>query len=386
MQQGDIIRGTVWIAAAGVGAGLALAGAALSGHLDGATTIQQIASPSPPQTGGTTSSTTGSGNLSVEEIYRLDAPGVVQINNSAGKPSTRLGSQALGSGFVIDKAGHIVTSNRVISGAPGLRVSFSGRDELDATLVGQDPSTDVAVLQVAAHSRSFSPLPLGDSDQVEVGDPVVAIGNTLSLDRTATVGIVSAIQHGIDSTSSSTASHAIQTDAAINHGNSGGPLINAHGQVIGVSSQLGMRVASTDGEGIGFAIPIDTVKTVVAQLLATGKVQHAFLGIGVEPVSTALARAFALPCNYGLIVQNVTPGTGAARAGLHAGRTSVLVAGESYLIGGDIIVAANGTPITSESQLRDVIETMKPGDRLALRVWRGDKEKTVHVKLGQPPG
>ena len=383
MQQGDIIRGGVWVAAAGVGAGLALAGAALTGHLDASTTIQQISSGS-PQSGGTTPST-GSGDLSVEQIYRLDSPGVVQIDNSGGRRSTSLTGEALGSGFVIDKAGHIVTSNRVISGAPGLRVSFSGTHPLDARLVGQDPATDVAVLQVAAHSRSFSPLPLGDSDQVQVGDPVVAIGNTLSLDRTATVGIVSAVQHGIDSASSS-AAHTIQTEAAINRENSGGPLINARGQVIGLSSQLGTRVTGSAGDGIGFAIPIDTVKTVVAQLLATGKVQHAFLGIDVQPVDTALARAFALPCDYGLMVQAVTHGTGAARAGLEAGRTSVLVAGESYLIGGDIIVAANGTPVTSESQLRDVIETMKPGDGLALRIWRGDKERTVHVKLGQPPG
>ncbi len=383
MQQADIIRGSVWIAAAGVGAGLALAGAALTGHLDGSTTIQQIASPQPP-TGGTTP-TAHTGNLSVEQIYRLDAPGVVQIDDSTGNPSPPLQRRSLGSGFVIDKAGHIVTSNRVISGAPGLRVSFSGSDQFAATLVGQDPTSGVAVLQVAAHSRSFSPLPLGDSDEVQVGDSVVAIGNTLSLDRTATVGIVSSVQHGIDSTSSS-ASHAIQTDAAINHGNSGGPLINSRGQVIGVSSQLGTRVASSGGEGIGFAIPIDTVKTVVAQLLATGEVQHPFLGIDAQPVNAALARAFALPCDYGLMVQNVTPGTGAARAGLRPGRTSVLVAGESYVIGGDIIVAANGTPVTSESQLRDVLETMKPGDKLALRIWRGDKEKTVHVKLGRTPG
>ncbi len=246
MQQGDIIRGSVWIAAAGVGAGLALVGAALTGHLDGSTTIQQIASPVPPP-GGTTP-TAGNGNLSVEQIYRLDAPGVVQIDDSTGKSSPPLQRESLGSGFVIDKAGHIVTSNRVISGAPGLRVSFSGSDQLAATLVGQDPTSGVAVLQVAAHSRSFSPLPLGDSDEVQVGDPVVAIGNTLSLDRTATVGIVSSVQHGIDSTSSSV-SHAIQTDAAINHGNSGGPLINSRGQVIGVSSQLGTRVASSGGDG-----------------------------------------------------------------------------------------------------------------------------------------
>ncbi len=380
MQQGDLIRTGVWIAAAGVGAGLALAGAALTGHLDNSTTIEQIAS-GPPSGAGAPS--TPKGNLSVEQIYRLDSPGVVQINGLAGRaPAAR--RQALGSGFVIDKAGHIVTSNRVISGSPGLKVSFSGNDELDATLVGQDPSTDVAVLQVDAHSRSFSPLPLGDSDLVQVGDPVVAIGNTLSLDRTATVGIVSAVQRGVDSTRS--VSHAIQTDAAINHGNSGGPLINSRGQVIGVSSQLGTRVAASGAAGIGFAIPIDTVKTVVAQLLATGKVQHAFLGIDAAAVSTSLARAYALPCNYGLIVQHVTRGTGAARAGLRAGRTGVVVAGESYLIGGDIIVAANGTPVTSVAQLRDVIETMKPGEKLALQLWRGDTKKTVHVKLGQPPG
>ena len=381
MQQGDLIRTSVWIAAAGVGAGLALAGAALTGHLDNSTTIEQIAS-GPPTGAGAPS--TPKGNLSVEQIYRLDSPGVVQINGLAGSPPAAR-RQALGSGFVIDKAGHIVTSNRVISGAPGLKVSFSGNDELDATLVGQDPSTDVAVLQVDAHSRSFSPLPLGDSDLVQVGDPVVAIGNTLRLDRTATVGIVSAVQRGVDSTRSSV-SHAIQTDAAINNGNSGGPLINSRGQVIGVSSQLGARVADPGSAGIGFAIPIDTVKTVVAQLLATGKVQHAFLGIDAAPVSTSLARAYALPCNYGLIVQHVTSGTGAARAGLRAGRTAVVVAGESYLIGGDIIVAANGTPVTSVSQLRDVLETMKPGEKLALQLWRGDKKKTVHVKLGQPPG
>ena len=382
MQQGDFIRTTVWIAAAGVGAGLALAGAALTGHLDGSTTIEQIAS-SAPQSGSAAPSTP-KGNLSVEQIYRLDAPGVVQIDGLADPQAAR--SEALGSGFVIDKAGHIVTSNRVISGSPGLKVSFSGNTQLDATLIGQDPSTDVAVLQVDAHSRSFSPLPLGDSDLVQVGDPVVAIGNTLSLDRTATVGIVSAVQRGIDSTSPSAVSHAIQTDAAINHGNSGGPLINSRGQVIGVSSQLGTRVGGSGSAGIGFAIPIDTVKTVVAQLLATGKVQHPFLGIDAEPVNASLAHAYALPCNYGLLVQHVTPGTGAALAGLRAGRTSVVVAGESYLIGGDIIVAANGTPVTSVSQLREVLETMKPGEKLALQLWRGDKKKTVHVKLGHPPG
>jgi S1-C subfamily serine protease len=288
---------------------------------------------------------------------------------------------------VIDKAGHILTSDHVISGAHGVQVSFSGVDQLDATVVGKDPTTDVAVLQITAHSRSLSPLPLGDSDQVQVGDPVVAIGNSPSLMRTATVGIVSAVQHGIDQPSGSVA-HTIQTDAAINHGNSGGPLINTRGQVIGISAQLypDPAAAAAQAGGMGFAIPIDTVKSVVAQLLTTGKVQHAYLGIDAAPVTESLAKSFALPSDYGLIVQSVTPGSGADRAGLRAGTTAVAVAGESYRLGGDIIVAANGKPITDQAQLRNVIQAMKPGQTLALKIWRGSSEKTVHVRLGRPPG
>src|SRR5262249_27325969 len=193
-----------------------------------------------------------------------DAPGVVRIS----------ANRSLGSGFVIDKAGHIITSNLVVSGATGLKISFSGADEVDASVVGHDPATDVAVLQVDAHSRSLSPLPLGDSDLVQVGDPVVAIGNSTSLDRTATVGIVSGVQHGIDTADPAADGHAIQIDAPVDHAGTGGPLINTLGQVIGVSSEAGPPGART-----GDAIPIDTVKSVVAQLLQTGTVHHAYLGL-----------------------------------------------------------------------------------------------------------
>jgi S1-C subfamily serine protease len=376
MQHRDVVRATAWVAAAGVGAGLALAGAALTGHLGASTTIQQIspasatAAPAPAPARG----------LSVQEIYRLDAPGVVQIRGSRGPSPAAVDQGGLGSGFVIDKAGHIVTSNNVISGAPNLHVRFSGTDDLEATVVGRDPSTDVAVLQVDAHSRSLSPLPLGDSDLVQVGDPVVAIGNTRYVDRTATVGVVSAVQHGVDAASLATADHAIETDASIDQGNSGGPLINSHGQVIGVSSKLGFP-----GVG-GFAIPIDTVKTVVAQLLETGTVQHVLLGVETAPVTRGLARSYALPCEYGLLVESVTGGSSAAHAGLRAGAISVVVAGESYRIGGDIIVGADGKPVTTESQLRNVLETKKPGDRLALQIWRGARKETIHVRLARPPG
>jgi S1-C subfamily serine protease len=375
MQQGDVIRVGSWVAVAGAGAGLALAGAAVTGRLGSSTNVEQI-TPSSAVVPTLAPSTRG---LTVQEIFRLDAPGVVRISDSSGA-AAHTTHHSLGSGFVIDKAGHIVTSNRVVSGARALKVSFSGADEVDASIVGHDPTTDVAVLQVDAHSRSLSPLPLGDSDLVQVGDPIVAIGNSRELDRTATVGIISGVQHGIDTADPDTGGHAIQTDAPVDDSGSGGPVINTLGQVIGVSSRVG-GVAS----GRGNAIPIDTVKSVVAQLLQTGTVRHVYLGLGAASVSRALARAYALPCDYGLMIQAVTPGSGAAAAGLRAGRTAVVVAGESYLIGGDIIIAADGKPVSSDTQLRNLVEAKRPGDTLALQIWRGDRKETVDVKLGRPP-
>jgi 2-alkenal reductase len=372
MQQADLIRAGAWAGAAAVGAGLALAGAGLTGHLGGTTTIPEIAAPG--ASGPSAPSPAAGSSLSVEQIYRLDSPGVVQITGGRAPRRT-----SLGSGFVIDKAGHIVTSSRVVSGSPSLHVHFTGSDGLAARVVGRDPATDVALLQVDAHSRSLSPLPLGDSDAVQVGDPVVAIGNSRSLDRTAAVGIVSSIQRGVDASSVTTEEHAIRTDAAVDGANAGGPLINGHGLVIGISSR------SSSGRG-GFAIPIDTVKAVVGQLLAHGSVQHAYLGIEAAPVSAGLARSFALPAAYGLLVEAVQKGTAGQRAGLLAGSTSVVVAGESYRIGGDIIVAVDGRPVTSVSALRNVLQEKRPGDTLALLLWRGKHEQTVHVKLGRPPG
>jgi len=381
MQEGDVIRVLAAFAVAGAGAGLALAGAAVTGQLGSHTTIERIAAtPSAPSGGA---GQVAARDLSVEQIYRLDAPGVVRITTSSN-PSRR----TAGSGFVIDKAGHIVTSNHVVQGAGGLKVSFSGNDELNATLVGNDPSTDVAVLQVTAHSRSLSPLPLGDSDDVQVGDPVVAIGNPPSLNRTATAGIVSGLQHTIDAaTGPMTVDQAIQTDATIDNGNSGGPLINVRGEVIGVNFSADSAGSTIQGTpGVGFAIPIDTVKNVVAELIRFGKVEHAYLGIDALPVTPSLARICDLPASSGLLVQRVTAGSAAAAAGLRSGRTAVLVAGESYRIGGDIIIAADGVPVSSEAQLRNVLQTMKPGDHLALSVWRGAGKKTIRVTLGRPPG
>src|SRR6266480_4384033 len=232
--------------------------------------------------------------LSVNQIYRRAAPGVVQVTATqvVTTPSVdpffgfsipqRQREQALGSGFVIDKAGHIVTNYHVIKGATKVQVAFSGRDQIAATVVGSDASTDTAVLKVDQRARALNPLPLGNSDVVTVGDPVYAIGNPFGFTRTLTSGLVSAVQRQIEAPTATKLSidHAIQTDAAINHGNSGGPLIDAAGRVIGVTSQISTGNTGQQGNvGIGFAIPVNTVKTVAAQIIRSGKVEHALLGV-----------------------------------------------------------------------------------------------------------
>jgi S1-C subfamily serine protease len=375
-----------------LGAGLALGGAAALGVLGTETTIQQISAP-PTDAAANASFASQSHAQTVEAIYKRDAPGVVQITATSVQttqtdpfgffPPTTQTAKALGSGFVIDKAGHIITNEHVIAGAQKIQVSFSGNDELNARVVGKDPSTDVAVLQVEAHSRSLTPLPLGNSDEVQVGDSVVAIGNPFSLTRTATAGIVSAVQRTIDAPNGLSIDHVIQTDAAINHGNSGGPLINSRGQVIGVNAQI--QSGSGGNLGIGFAIPINTVKTVVAQLIRNGAVQHAFLGVEALPVTHQLAKLFNLPTASGLLLQQVTVGSAAAKAGLRAGHTPVVVEGESYLLGGDIVVSANGAPVSTQQQLRDLIAREKPGDHITLQIYRGGKKQTIGVRLGQHP-
>jgi S1-C subfamily serine protease len=375
-----------------VGGALALGGAAAFGKLGSTTTVQQVTRSPVIRT---TSQTPASGGaLTAEQIYRRDAPGVVQITATSVSqvstdpfnllPTTPQTSESLGSGFVIDKAGHIVTNYHVIQGAKKVQVSFSGQDEITATVVGKDPSTDVAVLKIDAHARALTPLELGDSDAVVVGDPVDAIGNPFGFTRTLTTGVVSAVQREIEAPNSLPIDHAIQTDAAINHGNSGGPLIDSHGRVIGVTSQISTGTTGGQGNvGIGFAIPINTVRNVAAQIISSGKAQHAFLGLDAAPVTPQLARLFHLPSSSGLLIQDVQAGSGADKAGLKAGKTAVVVQGESYQVGGDMIVAIDGTPVTTYQQLRDAISQRKPGDKLKLEIYRNGSKKTVTAKLGQ---
>jgi S1-C subfamily serine protease len=371
------------VVTAALGGAVAVGAVASLGGLEGDTTVVTETAPAPktqaaPATGDA---------LSINEIYERAAPGVVQITSSSRTTDAFSGSapSALGSGFVVDKAGHIVTNFHVVEGGDQISVSFSNRDTVDATLVGTDPSTDLAVLEVETSSSALTPLSLGDSDKVEVGDQVVAIGNPFGLDRTATAGIVSALQRLIRAPNQFTIDHVIQTDAPINKGNSGGPLLNDRGEVIGVNTQIETGDISTGNVGIGFAVPSKTVKDVVAQILRTGRVEHAWLGINGQPVTEDVADTFNLPIDEGVLVEKVWPNSGAAKAGLKAGDTQVVVAGETYVLGGDIIVSVNGKKISEIEEIRDVIAAHKPGEKIKLGIYRDAAKSSVTITLGRQP-
>jgi S1-C subfamily serine protease len=382
-----------FVGAAGIGAALALGGAALLGGFSSATTtVREL---QPIEASPDSASFQQGKPLSVNEIYRRAAPGVVQVTAThvVGSPSVdpffgfplpeNQRQEALGSGFVYDKAGHIITNYHVIEGARSVDVSFSNNESMRARIVGSDPSTDIAVLRVDTHSRALAPLPPGDSDAVRVGDSVVAIGNPFGLERTVTAGIVSALQRVIQAPNKYSIDHVIQTDAALNKGNSGGPLLDAQGKVIGVNSQI--QSGNGGNVGVGFAVPINTVRTVAAQIIKTGHAEHAFLGVNVQAVSPDIARLFRLRASHGLLVASVQPESAAAKAGLRAGTHQVTDAGETYPLGGDLIVGADGVPLSSLDQLRDVISNKQPGDRLELEIWRGDQHVNLGVKLGRQP-
>jgi S1-C subfamily serine protease len=392
------VRAAGLVAVAVGGGAVALGGAAALGKLDGSTTTRAVEVPAATPAAATFKPADAKA-LSINEIYRRAAPGVVQVTSRAVvqrppdpfDPFGLLLPQAqertsLGSGFVVDKAGHIITNYHVVEAAQDIEVSFSNNESMEATIVGTDPSTDIAVLKVKARSRALRRLELGDSDTVRVGDSVVAIGNPFGLERTVTAGIVSALQRQIEAPNSYSIDHVIQTDAPINHGNSGGPLLNARGQVVGVNAQISTGDTGSQGNvGIGFAIPINTVKTVAAQLIKRGRVEHAFIGITARAIDPRLARYFRLPVSRGLLVESVQPGSGAAKAGLKAGTTPVTVAGQTYILGGDVIVRADGAAVTSLSRLRQLVAAKQPGDTMRLVVFRGSKKLKITVKLGRLP-
>jgi S1-C subfamily serine protease len=336
----------------------------------------------------------GDGNL-VNQIYRRDGQGVAFISSDLkpeesselspfGQPEG--GGVATGSGFLIDTEGHIVTNNHVVEGADRVEVKLGSSDKTyTAEVVGTDPATDVALLKVDAPADSLHPLSLGDSSNVEVGEPVVAIGNPFGLDRTVTSGIVSALQRQIQAPNGFSISHVIQTDAAINPGNSGGPLIESEGRVIGINSQIQTGGSGNGNVGIGFAVPINTAREVVQQIEAHGEVKHAYLGISGGSITPDLARALKLPEKEGVLVNEVVKGGPADEAGIKGGDTSATIEGASFRLGGDVITEVNGEKISGMEEVINAVNAASPGEKMALTVDRNGKPQTIDVTLGVRP-
>jgi S1-C subfamily serine protease len=332
------------------------------------------------------------GGPTINDIYRKDSPGVVLVESTRGSQTSPLdpfgqpgGGTATGSGFVIDEDGHIVTNAHVVDGAESVQVRLGEDGEtFDAEVVGADDSTDIAVLQVDAPADQLQPLTLGESESVEVGDPVVAIGNPFGLDRTVTAGIVSALQREISAPNGFTIRDVIQTDAPINPGNSGGPLLDSAGRVIGVNSQI--EASGGNGNvGIGFAVPIDTVREVAQQLIEDGEVQHAFLGVSGTDITPEIADVLNLDTEQGALVQSVVPDSPADKAGIQAGDADATIGGQPVRAGGDVIVAVDGDPVADMSDVIAAVDSKQPGDELELTLIRGGDERTVTVTLGDRP-
>jgi putative serine protease PepD len=348
------------VAGAGVGAGTY---AAVGGGGDTTTVVQ------PAPVVGTPAASTKT--TSVGDVYKAARDGVVEItvtensgNDNSSSPFPFGGggssqrSQAQGSGFVYDSDGHVITNDHVVDGATSISVTLWDGSKYKATVVGADPSTDLAVLKLDAPASKLHPLSLGDSSAVSVGDGVVAIGSPFGLDETVTSGIVSALNRSISSVNQFTIPGAIQTDAAINHGNSGGPLLDMNGRVIGVTSQIESESGGNDG--VGFAVPSNTVRTVASQIVSGKKIEHAYLGVFV---GDATNRA-------GAKISSVKRGGPAADAGLKSG---------------DVITSFGGETIETSSDLTAAVSARKPGDTVTVKYLRDGSEKTTSVKLGNRP-
>jgi putative serine protease PepD len=347
------------IAAAALAGGAAGAGiVALADGGSATTAATQRAGGTTPATATSVSSTL----LTVGQVAKSATKSVVEIDaTSSGSSSSSPfpfgqgggSSSSEGTGFVYDAKGDILTNDHVVKGASALRVKFSDGSVVKATVVGEDESSDIAVIRVSAPASKLVPLAFGDSSNVEVGDGVVAIGNPFGLDGTVTSGIVSAVGRDISAPDDTPISGAIQTDAAINHGNSGGPLLDLHGDVIGITAQIQSEGGGNDG--VGFAIPSNTVKSIAAQLIGSGKAQHALLGVTPENATG------------GVGIATVQSGSAASDAGLKAR---------------DVITRVDGRTVTAPEELRAIIAAHKPGDELTITVRRSGATKTVHATLG----
>jgi 2-alkenal reductase len=323
-------------------------------------------------------------------IYRRRSPGVVTIYSIfAEAPSADEDHAAQGSGFVVSPQGYVLTSAHVISsatkGAKQVYVAFRDGDRVEAEIVGFDLNDDVGVLKLDPADHALTPVPLGDSSKVVVGEPVAAIGSPFGNTDSLAVGVVSSNRRSIPSlTSRFNVVDAIQTDAPITHGNSGGPLIDARGRVIGINAQI--RSESGDSEGVGFAIPINAARRSMKQLIEDGEVAYAYVGVTAGTLTPTLADRFDYPVDRGAVVESIAAGSPGLRAGLRCGRETEVFRGLEFKRGGDVIVAIDGRPVTSADDLvRIVSERLEPGQQSTFEVFRDGKRKSIAVRLGERP-
>jgi S1-C subfamily serine protease len=352
------------VAALGLGIGLGAAAFAVFGN-EPTTVVRQVTvSDSEPAA--------AADGLPIGQIYDRALKAVVEIvvtggGSSFGDPATR----AQGSGFVLDRKGYIVTNQHVVSNAGSISVSFWNGTSRFAQLVGADPSTDLAMIKVDVPASLLEPLALGDSSDVAVGDAVLALGSPFGLEGTITSGIVSALHRQMTAPNDFTITDTIQTDAAINHGNSGGPLLDRRGRVIGVNAQIESDSGGSDG--VGFAIPSNTVRSIARQLIDSGEVRHAYLGITMVAVPGGVA------------VTQVRGDTPAQEAGLRAATGTETVAGQERPTGGDVIVEFGGRDVTSAAGLQSAVDALRPGDEVSITILRDGKRRTLVVTLAARP-
>jgi S1-C subfamily serine protease len=382
-----------------LGGGLVVAVIAAAGDLGGGNTqtVTEFQS-APSASSGGTATTTSSGQqkeLSYHELYERAAPGVVfvsstvlQRNESPFSFGTETQGQDTGSGIEVDSHGDILTNWHVVESAVKVTVGLQDGKTVEAKVIGKDPSEDLAVLRIPTEGVTLHPLTLGNSDLIEVGEPVAAIGNPFDLQRTLTTGVVSALQRRLEAPNHFTIYNVIQTDAPINPGNSGGPLLNVRGEVIGINSQI--ETAGTDGNiGIGFAVPINTAKAQLSRLESGQTVRGAYLGVEVVSVNGSLS-ALNLPVKTGALVEEVQKGSAAANAGIKGGDYTAETSNGPIAIGGDIITALNGKKITNAEELTRAVEAKQPGDTVTIELLRATgngayKKMDVKATLGERP-
>src|SRR5438270_4385384 len=328
----------------------------------------------------------GTESLDAEEqnnilVYRKNIPSVVNITSKAVTFDFFYGlvpQEGEGSGFVIDKEGHILTNSHVIADAQRVEVTLHNRKKYRAKVVGTDRSHDLAIVQIEAPNLTSAVL--GDSRNLQVGQKVYAIGNPFGLSGTLTTGIVSSIR-SVREPDGMTIDEAIQTDAAINPGNSGGPLMNSHGEVIGINTMIASSVGQS--AGIGFAIPINTAKALLSDLVTLGRVRRPTLGVRTIPISPELAEEMGLPADYGLLVVQVVPGGAADRAGLRGGNERAYLGNTPITTGGDLIVAIEGQDVQDQQDLSHVMNNHRAGDSVRVTIYRGKRKMDVNVTLGE---